>query len=115
MGLELGYLNMSDHSHDTHGDADNLHAAHDHHLHEEPKSFFWKYLISFDHKMIAKQFMLLGIFWAAIGALLSLLIRWSVAYPGVPVPVIGHLLFPHTAGAVQKSLLNPQQYSEFGR
>src|SRR5688572_21982794 len=79
---------------------DELHSAHDHHLHEEPKSFFWKYLISFDHKMIAKQFLLLGIFWAAVGAILSMLIRWAVAFPGQPIPLVGKLLFAHTNGVI---------------
>jgi len=78
--------------------------THDHHegehLHVEPTSFFWKYLISYDHKMIAKQFLLLGIFWAAIGAILSLLIRWAVGFPGVPVPVLGDILFPHSGGVI---------------
>lgn len=80
---------------DAHG-----HGEHEEHLHVEPTSFFWKYLISYDHKMIAKQFLLLGIFWAAIGAILSLLIRWAVGFPGVPVPIVGSLLFPHSGGVI---------------
>jgi cytochrome c oxidase subunit 1 len=86
---------MSEHGqHDGHG-----HDDHDH-IHTEPTHWFWKYFISYDHKMIAKQFLLLGIFWAAIGATLSLLIRWAVGFPGVPVPLVGEILFPHSGGVI---------------
>jgi cytochrome c oxidase subunit 1 len=70
------------------------------HIHPEPTTFISKYIISYDHKVIAKQFLFFGIFWAFIGAFMSMLIRWSVAYPGVPVPVIGKLLYPYTNGVV---------------
>ncbi len=79
---------------------DQIHSAHDHHLHPEPKTIWSKYIISYDHKMIAKQFLLLGIFWAAVGAILSMLIRWAVAFPGQPIPLVGALLFPHSNGVI---------------
>jgi cytochrome c oxidase subunit I len=78
----------------------NLFEGHDEHLHEAPKSFFWKYIISFDAKMIAKQFMWFGLFWGFIGALMSVMIRWSIAQPGIPFPIIGKFLFPNTGGVI---------------
>src|SRR6478609_5513578 len=70
------------------------------HIHDAPKSFWSKYVFSFDHKVIGKQFLWYGIFFLMVGGLMALLIRWTLAYPGVPFPVIGHLLFPHTGGVV---------------
>jgi len=73
---------------------------HDEHLHAEPTNFFWKYIISFDHKMIAKQFLFMGLFWGVIGATMSGLIRWTLAFPGVPVPILGPFLYGATNGVV---------------
>ena len=70
------------------------------HIHDEPKTFVSKYLISYDHKVIGKQFLWYGIFFLLVGGLMAMLIRWTLAYPGVPFPVIGNLLFPHTGGVV---------------
>jgi hypothetical protein len=40
-------------------------------------NFHWQiHLISYDHKVIAKQFLWTGMVWAIIGAFLSVLIRW---------------------------------------
>ncbi|WPU63807.1 cytochrome c oxidase subunit I [Peredibacter starrii] len=70
------------------------------HIHDAPTSFWSKYIVSYDHKVIGKQFLWYGIFFLMVGGLMALLIRWTLAYPGVPFPVIGNLLFPHTNGVV---------------
>jgi cytochrome c oxidase subunit 1 len=70
------------------------------HIHDEPKTFMSKYVFSFDHKVIGKQFLWYGIFWLLVGGLMALMIRWTLAYPGVPFPLIGKLMFPHTGGVV---------------
>lgn len=70
------------------------------HIHDAPTSFWSKYVFSFDHKVIGKQFLWFGIFWLLVGGLMALLIRWTLAYPGTPFPIIGSLLFPHTGGVV---------------
>ena len=67
-------------------------------MHEEPKTFISKYVFSFDHKVIAKQFLWYGIFFLGVGGLMALVIRWTLAYPGQPFPLIGHLLFPDSGG-----------------
>ena len=71
-----------DHSHDDH--------AHGHH----EQSFIWKYIFSSDHKTIGIQYGLSGMVFLLFGFFLMLLMRWSIAYPGLPVPaveVIRHL------------------------
>ena len=56
------------------------HAHDDHHDHHE-QSFIEKYVFSFDHKMIAKQFLVTGLIWAFFGGGLSILFRIQLAYP----------------------------------
>jgi heme/copper-type cytochrome/quinol oxidase subunit 1 len=63
-------------------------------IHDAPTTFLSKYVFSFDHKVIAKQFLWYGIFFFGIGGMMALMIRWTLAFPGEPFPVIGQLLFP---------------------
>jgi cytochrome c oxidase subunit 1 len=70
------------------------------HIHPEPKTFLSKYIISFDHKVIAKQFLWYGIFFLGVGGIMALLIRWTLAFPGQAFPVLGNFLFPNTNGIV---------------
>jgi cytochrome c oxidase subunit 1 len=66
-------------------------ADHDHH-HGHEQSFFFKYIWSLDHKMIGLQYLWTSFFFLFIGGLLAMGIRYQLAYPGVPVPLIGSLL-----------------------
>ena len=77
------------HAHDDHGG----HGGHDDHIHPEPTTFLSKYVFSFDHKVIAKQFLWLGLFFLLFGGTMAMMIRWQLANPGVPFPVIGKLVF----------------------
>jgi cytochrome c oxidase subunit I len=61
---------------DTHGHGHDHHDDHHHH-----QSFIRKYIFSEDHKTIAKQFLITGIFWAIVGAALSVLFRIQLGYP----------------------------------
>ena len=61
-------------------------------VHDEPKGFVRRYLISYDHKVIAKQFLWAGLLFLALGGVLAMMIRWQWAYPGEPVPVVGMFL-----------------------
>jgi cytochrome c oxidase subunit I len=44
-------------------------------------SFLGKYVFSTDHKMIARQFLLMGLFMMAIGGLMAMLMRLDLAWP----------------------------------
>jgi len=57
------------------------HSNHDdHHHHKE--TFITKYIFSQDHKMIAKQYLILGVlFMGFIGIAMSLLFRLQLAWP----------------------------------
>lgn len=69
-------------------------------IHDAPTTFLSKYVFSFDHKVIAKQFLWYGIAFLGIGGMMALLIRWTLAFPGEAFPVLGMLLFPHNGGVV---------------
>jgi cytochrome c oxidase subunit 1 len=70
------------------------------HIHDAPETFLSKYVFSFDHKVIAKQFLWYGIFFLGVGGMMALLIRWTLAFPGQAFPFLGQLLFPQTNGVV---------------
>ena len=62
--------------------------AHGHHK----ESFVTKYIFSQDHKTIAKQFLISGIFWALIGGLLSSLFRLQLGFPDLSLEWLRPLL-----------------------
>ncbi len=53
--------------------------------------FFFTYVWSTDHKMIGKQFLFSGLAFFVVGGLLALGVRWQLAWPGVPAPIIGEI------------------------
>ena len=52
-----------------------------------------KRIFSIDHKVIGKQFLFLGLTFLAVGGIMAMLIRWQLARPGAPVPVIGRPVY----------------------
>ena len=62
----------------------DIHIAEDIHHgdhHDQQQSFVTKYIFSQDHKTIAKQFLITGIFWALMGGLMSLVFRLQLGFP----------------------------------
>ena len=58
----------------------------DHHHHKE--TFVTKYIFSQDHKMIAKQYLITGMFMGVIGVFMSMLFRLQLAYPDQSFTII---------------------------
>lgn len=52
-----------------------------HHGDKYQTSFITHYIFSQDHKMIAKQFLLTGMFWGLIGAFMSVVFRLQLGFP----------------------------------
>lgn len=73
-------------------------------LHQE--SIWTKYIFSTDHKMIAKQFLWLGMFFLFFGGALAMLIRWQLGYPETPVPLIGQWMWPGDGGIINPDIYN---------
>jgi cytochrome c oxidase subunit 1 len=68
------------------GVAASAHATQVHH----GKISFWRtYVFSTDHKMIAKQYLFLGLFMALVGGFLAYVMRWQLAFPDTAVPGFG--------------------------
>ena len=64
-------------------------AVEHHGHHEEP---FWKkYIFSQDHKVIGMQYGITALVFLLFGFCLMLLMRWQLAFPGKPVPLLGPL------------------------
>ncbi len=59
---------------------------------------------STDHKVIAKQYLSVGLLFMAIGGMMAFIIRWQLAHPWQPVPVIGPWIFPDSGGAVMPEI-----------
>lgn len=64
-------------------------AVKDAHIEHAHQGFLKTYIFSTDHKMIAKQFLLLGLLMLMLGGGLVMLVRWQLAYPDQPLPLIG--------------------------
>ena len=67
--------------------------AHGHHDAHHHQSFFRTYIWSHDHKMIAKQYLVCSLFFLIVGGLLALGVRYKIAFPDTPVPLLQYLLF----------------------
>ncbi|MBX2872833.1 MAG: cbb3-type cytochrome c oxidase subunit I [Saprospiraceae bacterium] len=76
---------------------------HDHHHGDKYQSnFVTTYIFSQDHKMIAKQFLITGMFWAIIGGLMSLVFRLQLGFPEESMawlkPILGKWITVNEAG-----------------
>tara|TARA_Y100001954_G_scaffold20765_1_gene18967 strand:+ start:1190 stop:1834 length:645 start_codon:yes stop_codon:yes gene_type:complete len=57
-----------------------------------PQSFWSKYIWSTDHKVIGIQYGITSLLWLLVGFALMAIMRYQLAYPGSPVPIVGSLL-----------------------
>ena len=74
--------------------------------HHHKETFLTKYVFSQDHKMIAKQFLITGMFMALLGMAMSALFRLQLANPGKAYPILETLLGKWAPGGV----LDPNFY-----
>src|SRR5207244_9443508 len=96
------------------------HAEHEPHHHDAGHAHhelpFWrKYIISTDHKVIGIQYGISGLIFLFFGFCLMMLMRWQLAYPGQPVPVIGNLLGNlFGPGAMENGKMTPEVCNSLG-
>jgi cytochrome c oxidase subunit 1 len=93
---------------DTHS-----HAAHGEHHHHEP-GFWSKYVFSTDHKIIGIQYGVTALCFLMFGFLLMMCMRWQIAYPGKPIPVVGALLQKLLGDVAAGGVMSPDLYNTFG-
>ncbi|MBK8244952.1 MAG: cbb3-type cytochrome c oxidase subunit I [Saprospiraceae bacterium] len=87
---------------------------HFHEHHEGDKyqmNFISKWIFSMDHKIIARQFLMTGIFWAIIGAGMSIIFRLQLGFPDASItwlkPLLGQWITVNDAGV---GSLDPEFY-----
>ena len=68
------------------------HALDHEHEHHHKDTFITKYIFSIDHKMIAKQYLITGIFMGIIGVMMSMLFRMQLAWPEESFKIFNVLL-----------------------
>jgi cytochrome c oxidase subunit 1 len=84
------------------------HEHHDHHDHHE-LGFIRKYVFSTDHKMIGMQYGITSLIFLFFGFLLMMLLRWQLAYPGVPLKIVGNFFEGMPGG-----IMLPEFYNSLG-
>ncbi len=98
-------------SNSSHAAADSG-AGHDH---GDQLSIWRRYIFSTDHKVIGVQYGITALLFLFFGYGLMAMMRWQLAYPGKPIPVIGELLLrvlgPDMA---DKGIVTPDLYNSFG-
>jgi cytochrome c oxidase subunit 1 len=55
--------------------------------HAAPAGFWRRYVFSTDHKVIGRQYLGLGLFWAVVGGFAAYLVRMQLAWPNEKVPL----------------------------
>lgn len=68
--------------------------------------FIFTYIITMDHKMIGRQYLFAGIFWALFGSLLSLVIRLQLGFPNADISWLKPLL----GTGINQGRIDPEFY-----
>src|SRR5260221_180429 len=90
-----------------------------HEAHEEELGFWRHYVFSTDHKIIGIQYGVTALFFLFFGFCLMLCMRWQIAHPGDPIPLIGKLLEkalaePGGQNLAAQGVMSPDLYNSFG-
>ena len=88
--------------------------AHEGHGHHEDIGFWRQYIFSTDHKIIGIQYGFSALCFMLFGFFLMMLMRWQIAHPGSPVPVIGPLLAKLLGQPAANGVISPELYNSFG-
>src|ERR1051326_1812063 len=68
-------------------------------------------IVSTDHKVIGLQYLFTSLVFLLLGFLLILLIRWQLAFPFHPIPIVGGLLGDTNAPG---GIMLPEFYNQLG-
>jgi len=75
--------------------------------HHKEENFIQKYIFSVDHKVIGIQYGITSLLFLLFGFSLMMVMRWQLAYPETPVPLVGGLLG-------ETGILLPEIYNSLG-
>ena len=79
--------------------------------HGYDEGFLRTYVFSQDHKVIGIQYAVTGLLFLLFGFCLMMVMRWQLAYPGSPIPLIGGLLGDANAPG---GIMLPEFYNQLG-
>ena len=80
-------------------------------VHHEELGFWRKYIFSVDHKVIGIQYAITGLLFLLFGFTLMMIMRWQLAYPGQPIPLLGNWLGQANAPG---GIMLPEFYNQLG-
>ncbi len=95
------------------------HDHHDDHDHGN-QHFLTKYVFSSDHKVIGIQYGVTSLLFLLVGFMLIMAMRWQIAKPGEPIPVMGtvleHVYAHNNAGepVFKDGVMSSDAYNQFG-
>src|SRR5262249_41081990 len=92
------------------GQVHDVHKAEHHH----ELNFLQKYIFSTDHKVIGIQYGVTALFFLFFGFCLMMVMRWSIAFPDKPIPVVGPLLEAMLGDFAKGGKVGPDLYNSFG-
>ncbi|MDH3254026.1 MAG: cbb3-type cytochrome c oxidase subunit I [Acidobacteriota bacterium] len=90
---------------------ENHETTHSEEHHHQELGFWRTYVFSVDHKVIGIQYAVTGLSFLFFGFCLMLLMRWQLAYPGEPFPLIGKLLGD---SRMPGGIMLPEFYNQLG-
>jgi cytochrome c oxidase subunit 1 len=70
-----------------------------------------RYVFSLDHKVIGIQYLITGFLFLLFGFALMMVMRWQLAYPMQPIPLVGGLL---GSALATTGVLMPEGYNQLG-
>jgi cytochrome c oxidase subunit 1 len=76
-----------------------------------PQSFWRKYIFSIDHKVIGIQYGITSLIFLFFGFCLVMLMRWQLAYPESPLPLIGEWF---GESRMPGGIMLPEFYNQLG-
>jgi cytochrome c oxidase subunit I len=81
------------------------------HGHHEELGFWRTYIFSVDHKVIGIQYAITGLLFLLFGFCLMMIMRYQLAFPGQPIPLIGGWFGPDKAPG---GVMLPEFYNQLG-
>lgn len=78
---------------------------------DKPLPFWQKYVFSQDHKVVGIQYGITSLLFLLLGFVLMMVMRWQLAYPGRPIPIVGQWLGLANAPG---GIMLPEFYNQLG-
>lgn len=95
--------------------AKHIEVHHEGHGHGHAEQSFWtKYVFSTDHKVIGIQYGVTALLFLFFGFGLMMAMRWQIAKPDEPLPLIGPLLESVLGDVAKGGIISAQLYNVFG-